>query len=181
MGKRVAKLLAADLGLVVTHHNAADKAMYEKRYLLELNQPIVARSLPANELQHMARQVGQVLPSVPHDVIVRDLVRTRSVDLTISNILGGAVTYVPRVDSVPSVSPVNISAQESKNIPSTSTASHTAASTVQVSHLDMSAPTFARSAQERMLSFSERKVRLIENARQRYIEKHGLKSAGFSS
>jgi phage-related protein len=52
---------------------------------------------------------------------------------------------------------------------------------LQVSHLDTSAPTFARSAQERMLSFSERKVRLIENARQRYIEKHGLKSAGFSS
>lgn len=59
-------------------------------------------------------------------------VRTRSVDLTISNILGGAVTYVPRVDSVPSVSPVNTSAQESKNIPSTSTALHTAASTMQV-------------------------------------------------
>jgi hypothetical protein len=73
MAKRVAKLLAADLGLVVTNHNAADKALYEKRYLLELNQPIVTRSLPATELQHMARQVGQVLPFVPHDVIVRDL------------------------------------------------------------------------------------------------------------
>ena len=59
-------------------------------------------------------------------------VRTRSVDLTISNILGGAVTYVPRVDSVPSASPVNTLAQESKNIPSTSTVTHTAASTVQV-------------------------------------------------
>jgi hypothetical protein len=52
---------------------------------------------------------------------------------------------------------------------------------LQGSHLDTSAPTFARSAQERMLSFSERKARLIENARQRYIEKHGLKSAGFGS
>jgi len=52
---------------------------------------------------------------------------------------------------------------------------------LQGSHLDTSAPTFARSAQERMLSFSERKGRLIENARRRYIEKHGLKSAGFSS
>jgi len=52
--------------------------------------------------------------------------------LTISNILGGAVTYVPRMDSVPSVSPVNTLAQESKNIPSTSTVTHTAASTMQV-------------------------------------------------
>jgi len=52
---------------------------------------------------------------------------------------------------------------------------------LQGSHLDTSAPSFARSAQERMLSFSERKGRLIENARRRYIEKHGLKSAGLSS
>jgi hypothetical protein len=52
---------------------------------------------------------------------------------------------------------------------------------LQGSCLDTSAPSFARSAQERMLSFSERKARLIENARQRYIEKHGLKSVGFSS
>ena len=59
-------------------------------------------------------------------------VRTRSVDLTISNILGGAVTYIPRMDSAPSVSPVNTLAQESKNIPSTSTVVHTAASSMQV-------------------------------------------------
>ena len=43
------------------------------------------------------------------------------------------MTYIPRMDSVPSVSPVNTLAQESKNIPSTSSvAQHTAASTVQV-------------------------------------------------
>ncbi|GFG33730.1 hypothetical protein Cfor_05475, partial [Coptotermes formosanus] len=174
MGERVAKLLAAELGLVVTSHTAAAKAEYEKQYLLALNQSIVARSLSASELQHMARQVGAVLPFVPHDVIVRDLVRTRSVDLTIANILEGAVTFVPRMDSLQSVSPVNTMAQESKNIPSTSTVTHMAASTVQGSRLDTSAPSFARSAQERMMSFSERKARLIENARQRYIEKHGL-------
>jgi hypothetical protein len=73
MGERVAKLLAAELGLVVTSHTAAAKAEYEKQYLLALNQSIVARSLSASELQHMARQVGAVLPFVPHDVIVRDL------------------------------------------------------------------------------------------------------------
>lgn len=59
-------------------------------------------------------------------------VRTRSVDVTISNILEGAVTYVPQVDSLHSVSPVNTVTQESKNIPSTSTSAHLAASTVQV-------------------------------------------------
>jgi hypothetical protein len=59
-------------------------------------------------------------------------VRTRSVDVTISNILEGAVTYVPRMGSLQSVSPVNTMAQESTNIPSTSSTAHMAASTVQV-------------------------------------------------
>ena len=52
--------------------------------------------------------------------------------------------------------------------------------TLQSSCLDTSAPSFPRSAQERMLSFNERKARLIENARQRYIEKHGLKNVGLN-
>jgi hypothetical protein len=63
-------------------------------------------------------------------------VRTRSVDLTIANILEGAVTFVPRMDSLQSVSPVNTMAQESKNIPSTSTVTHMAASTVQVIYFE---------------------------------------------
>ena len=37
-----------------------------------------------------------------------------------------------------------------------------------------SSKTFHKSAQERMISFQERKLRLIQNARQRYIEKHAL-------
>lgn len=73
IGERVARLLAADLGLVVTRHTASDKAEYEKRYLSEQNRPIVVRSSYTPELQRMARQVGEVLPYVPHDVIVRDL------------------------------------------------------------------------------------------------------------
>jgi ancient ubiquitous protein 1 len=73
LGERVAKLLAADLGVVVTEHTASDKAEYEKRYLLEQSQPIIVRNTSTSELQHMAHQVGEVLPYVPHDVVVRDL------------------------------------------------------------------------------------------------------------
>jgi hypothetical protein len=59
--------------------------------------------------------------------------RTRSVDVTISNILEGVVTYVPQMESSQSSSPVNTLAQDSKkNIPSASTSTHTLASTVQV-------------------------------------------------
>jgi ancient ubiquitous protein 1 len=65
--------LAADLEVAVTEHTASDKAEYEKRYLLEQSQPIIVRDTPASELQRMARQVGDVLPNVPQDVIVRDL------------------------------------------------------------------------------------------------------------
>jgi hypothetical protein len=73
LGDRVAKLLAADLGVVATHHTASDKAEYEKRYLLEQSQPVIVRTSSTSELQYMAHQVGEVLPYVPHDVIIRDL------------------------------------------------------------------------------------------------------------
>ncbi|KAJ4435682.1 hypothetical protein ANN_18298 [Periplaneta americana] len=179
-GERAAQLLAAELGIEMTQHTASDKVEYEKRYLLEQSQPVIARTSSTSELQRMARQVGEVLPYVPHDVIIRDLVRTRSVDVTISNILEGVVTYVPQMEASQSVGSVNTATEESKNIPSTSTATHTLTNNVQGSCLDTSSPSFARSAQERMLSFNERKARLIENARQRYIEKHGLKNVGFN-
>jgi ancient ubiquitous protein 1 len=72
-GERVAKLLAADLGVVATQHTASDKAEYEKRYLLEQSQPTIVRTSSTSELQQMAHQVGEVLPYVPRDVIIRDL------------------------------------------------------------------------------------------------------------
>ena len=71
--ERAAKVIAADLGIAATQHTASDKAEYEKRYLLEQSQPITVRPTSSTELQRMARQVGEVLPYVPHDVIVRDL------------------------------------------------------------------------------------------------------------
>lgn len=73
LGERVAKLLAADLGVLVTEHTASDKAEYEKRYLVEQSQPIIVHNTSTSELQRMAHQVGEVLPYVPHDVVVRDL------------------------------------------------------------------------------------------------------------
>jgi hypothetical protein len=59
-------------------------------------------------------------------------VRTRSVDVTISNILEGVVTYIPQVESLPSPSPLGMTTQDLKNIPSTSSGTHTLANTVQV-------------------------------------------------
>ena len=42
----------------------------------------------------MVRQVQEILPRVPANVIVSDLIKTRSVDVTVTNILEGVVKYV---------------------------------------------------------------------------------------
>jgi len=162
MADRVAQSIAKELGLVYTKFTAKDKAEYEKRQLLEASHSASSRprSSPrlSYELQRMAAQVSEVLPYVPPDVIVRDLCRTRSVDLTISNILEGAVRYTP----LP---------QPHEHRASTSSVSRPTSSTSMSS--EVSGP-FPRSAQDRMMSFVERKARLIEDARRRYMEKHGL-------
>ncbi|CAG2067326.1 unnamed protein product, partial [Timema podura] len=120
--------------------------------------------------------VAEVLPYVPHDVILKDLVRSHSTDITISNILEGLVSYTPL--TVPQTAP-DTSSNGAASTSGTSTSSQ-ASSYTQNACLDTSAASFPRSAQERMMSFHERKARLIENARQKYIEKHQLKLAEFN-
>ena len=98
-------------------------------------------------------------------------VRTRNVDMTITNFLEGTADLGPSPVQDPQVStevvapkiqikskPINL--QQQKDI--------------DVKNLNMAAESFGKSANERMLSFQERKALLIEKARRRYIEKHGL-------
>ncbi|XP_066998744.1 lipid droplet-regulating VLDL assembly factor AUP1 [Anabrus simplex] len=190
--ERVQKAIAEALGVLPTKYTAGDKAEYEKRFLLEQNRPtaVVGPQYSSNnELQRMARQVGEVLPLVPYDVIVRDLARTRSVDVTISNILEGQISYRPLAEPRPppptinhavSSSIITVSSSTTVSTSATSAASPAVTTSSQGQCLDTSAPSFPRSAQERMMSFHERKARLVENARKRYIEKHGLKIVGFN-
>lgn len=181
--RRVEAAIAKRLGVECTKFTIADKTELEKK-LLQPPAPVRASPSRSNvrpvnmELQRMVAQVAEVLPYVPSDVVLKDLVRTRSVDITISNILEGHIPYVPI-----SVTPPPVQQQPKVTVKSTPQASTIASSTAigQSSSLDTSAPTFAKSAQERTMSFHERKVRLIENARRRYIEKHGLKLAGLST
>ncbi|KAK7865797.1 hypothetical protein R5R35_001262 [Gryllus longicercus] len=173
---RVQQMMADALGVVATKYTSGDKAEYEKRYILELNRPVPSYS-SNSELQRMARQVRDVLPHVPYDVVVRDLSRTRSIDVTITNILEGHISFTPLPE--PQHEPVHVLGTQTTDENSVSFVAPTT-STQGTSFLDTSAPSFPRSAQERMLSFNERKARLIENARQKYIEKHGLKLVGFN-
>nr|CAD7195851.1 unnamed protein product [Timema douglasi] len=176
---RVETAVATSLGIPRTCHTSADKTEHEKRYILEQTRPTMpqlSQYSGSPELQRMVRQVAEVLPYVPHDVILKDLVRSHSTDITISNILEGLVSYTPlTVPQTASATSSNGAASTS----GTSTSSQASAYT-QNACLDTSVPSFPRSAQERMMSFHERKARLIENARQKYIEKHQLKLAEFN-
>ncbi|XP_072947760.1 lipid droplet-regulating VLDL assembly factor AUP1-like [Epargyreus clarus] len=119
----------------------------------QLNAGRGARREPGAELLRQARRVREVLPRVPLPDILRDLATTRSVDVTITNFLEGVTPYTaePEPDAEPE--------------PSTSRPKYVTPAPTG---------TFPRSARERQLSFQERKAQMIAEARQKYIEKHGL-------
>ncbi|KAJ8683388.1 hypothetical protein QAD02_019180 [Eretmocerus hayati] len=158
LARDVEKEIAQLLKIQTSTHTVSDKTEYEKRYIMEKvhnrssqnsgssGSPIVASS----EMQRMARQVSEVLPLVPHSVILRDLLKTRNVDVTITNILDGIVTYTPE--------------------PTASTA--TPSSSRSISPVSSSKTGGSGCAS---LTFQERKAKMIAEARERYIQKHGLK------
>ncbi|XP_066585073.1 lipid droplet-regulating VLDL assembly factor AUP1-like [Prorops nasuta] len=147
--------IATDLGLQTCSHTISDKTEYEKRCVMEktYNGGVRRRGSPnavvqSIEIQRMAQQVNEVLPFVPHNVILRDLLKTRNVDITIANILDGIVTYTPESNprSTSPTSSLNRSqictAKDTKLLGST--------------------------------TFQERKTKMIREARERYIKKHSL-------
>ncbi|KAM3955141.1 LOW QUALITY PROTEIN: lipid droplet-regulating VLDL assembly factor AUP1 [Aphomia sociella] len=111
-------------------------------------------------LRQRARQVKEVLPAVPLADILRDLASTRSVDVTITNFLEGVTPYEPEAAPEPCTS-----------------ASAPAAPPAARYVVPIPTGVFPKSAKERQLSFQERKAQMIAEARQRYIEKHGLNVA----
>ncbi|KAK9501523.1 hypothetical protein O3M35_012230 [Rhynocoris fuscipes] len=166
--ERMSAVIASALTVKTSSFTAKDKAEYEKRYIDELNRPVLVTSpyvpapvrQPSPELIRMSLQVAEVLPYVPREVIMRDLSRTRSVDMTISNILEGVVSYTPLTAS--QQQQLQASAQPLRTLHSSSPSS-------------VNEVVFSKSSQDRMVSFKERKARMIEEARRRYIEKKGLK------
>ncbi|XP_043529304.1 lipid droplet-regulating VLDL assembly factor AUP1-like [Frieseomelitta varia] len=154
--REVEKDIATSLGLQTSSHTVLDKKELEKRYIMERTQNRrFDRNSPTSqvihniEIQRMVRQVSEVLPLVPHNVILRDLLKTRNVDITIANILDGIVTYTP--DS-----------------------SQTVTRSASLNQLQKS--TVKDSSNVGSSSFQERKIKMIREARERYIQKHGLKN-----
>ncbi|XP_050477140.1 lipid droplet-regulating VLDL assembly factor AUP1-like [Bombus huntii] len=154
--REVEKDIASNLGLQTSSHTVLDKKEFEKRYIMEKaqsrrfnrNSP-TSQVIHSIEIQRMVRQVSEVLPLVPHNVILRDLLKTRNVDITIANILDGIVTYTP--DS-----------------------SQTVTRTASLNQLQKS--TVKDNSNVGSSSFQERKIKMLREARERYIQKHGLKN-----
>ncbi|XP_062903219.1 lipid droplet-regulating VLDL assembly factor AUP1 isoform X2 [Mobula hypostoma] len=191
---RVQEHLAMELGIVSTTHTKSDKLEYLKRmkhvapqeassgtnapssgarprtFLPGLN----LSSLSAEDIRiaGMAKQVKEVLPHIPLNVIKMDLVTTKCVDTTITNLLEGRVQFAPEEVSVsssslslsntPHAAPHNLTMSQKKvprHVPSPKLISKT---------------TFEKSPVDRHLSLQERKEALYAYARRRYIEKHEL-------
>ncbi|XP_031825854.1 lipid droplet-regulating VLDL assembly factor AUP1-like [Nomia melanderi] len=156
--REIEKDIATTLGLKTSSHTVSDKAEFEKRCIMEKTQSrrLNRRSSPNSqvihniEIQRMVQQVSEVLPLVPHNVILRDLLKTRNVDITIANILDGIVTYTPELSQ-------------------TSVAPSASCNQVQTSMVKDNSNLGTS-------SFQERKAKMIREARERYIQKHGLKN-----
>ncbi|KAL0277681.1 UNVERIFIED_CONTAM: hypothetical protein PYX00_004889 [Menopon gallinae] len=167
MSKRVESSISKELKISQTNFTSADKAEYEKRLETERAAPKPAPTYSSvdQKLMDAAWRVKEVLPDVPVKTICAELAKNRNVDATIASFLEGLVQYVPEQSPGPFRENRNTIPEKSKSSlemsqPSTS--------------LDVSAKTFPKSARDRMISFQERKMRLIASARQRYIEKHAL-------
>lgn len=196
-GARVQVATAAALNIQTSNHTVADKVEYMKRLARE----VAASSNPllSPEVHIMAKQVQEVLPHISLDQIKRDIVRTQNVDLTITNFLEGNIPEpIPEphpVTSNPSAASNQISPPSSSSSSSPSSSKSTAKSSSpslgaasvskatletspgnssSVGTLSTAAKAFGKSANERMTSFQTRKEQLIQNARRKYIEKHGL-------
>ncbi|XP_007107690.2 lipid droplet-regulating VLDL assembly factor AUP1 isoform X1 [Physeter macrocephalus] len=168
---RVQQLVAKELGQRGTQLTPADKAEHMKRQRHPRLRPQSAQSSfppspgpsPDVQLATLAQRVKEVLPHVPLGVIQRDLgmrkgrLTTGCVDLTITNLLEGAVTFMPediteRTQALPTAS--------TPKFPSSGPA------TPQPTAL-----TFAKSSWARQESLQERKQALYEYARRRFTER----------
>ena len=132
----------------------------DPRIASDAARPAVTSNRPA--IESMATSVKGVLPQVPLDVIRKDLTITANVDETIARLLDGTVTYVPEKKQPP------------KTIVGASAPASQPALPPPHAPLITAAATFGKTADERHRSFEERKQRLIEESRRRYLAKQAI-------
>ncbi|GJQ76760.1 hypothetical protein Trydic_g15602 [Trypoxylus dichotomus] len=130
-----------------------------------------------SQLDANARQVQQLFPHIPISIIMEDLRATRSVELTVENVIEGRLVPPPIYrEPMPLPQPTN-SNSLLQNLPEPSTSS-TAKTwedvTSESADTDESsnfAGRFSKSSTERERMLHKRKEHMIQLARKKYIEK----------
>ncbi|XP_036618779.1 lipid droplet-regulating VLDL assembly factor AUP1 isoform X1 [Trichosurus vulpecula] len=167
---RVQQLVARELGQRGTRLTPADKAEHMKRQRHPRPLPQSARPSPPStpapspdrQLTALSQRVKEVLPHVPIGVIQRDLAQTGCVDTTITNLLEGAVAFVPE-----DIAEGSQTLPPSGPFPTTSVSKSPSSDPVT----PQPAALFAKSSWARQESLQERKQALYEYARRRYTER----------
>jgi len=162
---RIETAIAQALGISMTSFTVKDKEELIKRKRMDMQHPVIVRRANSR-LQAMASQVKEVLPHVPMATIISDLGRTNSINATVANLVEGVVPFTPEPVAPPVPTAV---------APAASTSSGPSRAPSQIS-----ASTFGKSVLERGLSLQERKQRLLQEARRRYCDKHGLQLVGIN-
>ncbi|KAH9502409.1 hypothetical protein Btru_075610 [Bulinus truncatus] len=161
-----------------------------------------AHATQTSQLDNMARDVQAMFPHIPLSVITEDLRLTRSVDLTVDNILEGRIIVPPlaiagsghqRTDSHSSISGSSTTSEVSSfsagndnsrqnSLPLTNsdndiqlaegTSERNNQQETQESSLTTTGSRFSKSAKERQSMLESRKHTMLEQARKRYQVMH---------
>jgi len=133
-----------------------------------------------SQIETMARQVLQLFPHYTMHSIIEDLSTTRSVDLTIDNILEGRLVapqqFVEEEPVIVETTPIVNSVEQFINIPTPATF-NTNTSEPTLDGLMSMGSQFSKSPDERENMLRARKQAMIMKARQKYMSKDGEASS----
>lgn len=126
------------------------------------------------EINRMVDTVKEILPQVPRKVIENDLRITCDLEETLTRLVDDVLFYQPEAIPTPSPSSTPPSKLVASSNISSSATSDSSRTNGDVVSFNTAAKCFGKSPNDRMSSLGDRKKALIEAARKRFIEKHGL-------
>lgn len=129
-----------------------------------------------SQLDSMARQVQQMFPHYPVSVLTEDLHTTRSVELTIENILDGRLVLPPQLiildDETPSTSQGAEGWENTSNIYSRQQENHQTGEEAEEEITEEKLEEkFSLGSEDREKLLLSRRERLVRDARKKYLEK----------
>lgn len=131
-----------------------------------------------SQLDAMARQVQQLFPHYPRNVVLEDLRITRSVELTVENILDGRLTLPHHVIEEPETESLNLTQSITSRILPSPMAQKTWDPRFDIPVADSGEEPstlggrFSKSSTERERILQRRKEHMLLTARRKYVERH---------